>query len=296
MQRESFEHGREAMLRSDVIHALLQRDASGARNALLLLLSKNPDDNLVPALSVLVGALERPFAARLADPDALRHTYREMCHDICPTARLVFGDTESNAWLTLLWREFAEAAEPLPMGRADATILAAQLWINAQAWEAAQDAVRRVESWWSIPLTLGWMTEAQYHQHGLDAIWPMLAQLAWLSPTRLDVLMRRLADTSLIALRQAFDAGFDGVGGIDDLAWFPAWALIENPTLASFFATVPLSTQASPERTMRLILTLLNLERSGSHHELMERRKALQAANPAMFSAYMRTRTTNLVG
>ncbi|GAB7543347.1 hypothetical protein CS8_030190 [Cupriavidus sp. 8B] len=61
-----------------------------------------------------------------------------------------------------------------------------------------------------------WMTEAQYHQHGLEAIWPLLAELAWLSPSHLNILMQRLKDAYLTRLRKTFDASYEGDGTVDD--------------------------------------------------------------------------------
>ncbi|MCL2344693.1 MAG: hypothetical protein FWC58_02415 [Desulfobulbus sp.] len=291
MQLDIFEHSHDVALRNDVVNALQQRDVSSARNALQILLRENPGDDIAPALSILLETLEKPLPSHFADHDALRDAYREMYEGICPAARRVFGDAASNTWLRAVWKHLAQAAEPLPLRRADADIHAAQLWLHAQDWTAAQHAIKGIESWQRIPETLAWMIEAQYRQQGLDAIWPLLAELAWLSPPRLDALVRHLTDKSLTALRRIFDVEFEGFGSVDDLAWFPAWVLIEKPALASFLATTQQSTQTPPERAMRLILNLLHLERGGRHHEMMACRKALQDVNRALFSVYMKTRT-----
>ncbi|WP_268911852.1 hypothetical protein OOOCML_33735 (plasmid) [Cupriavidus necator H16] len=41
---------------------------------------------------------------------------------------------------------------------------------------------------------------------------------------------------------------------------------------------------------MRLVLELLNLERKGRHHDLVERCKALQSLHPSLFAKYMSSR------
>ncbi|EYS85870.1 hypothetical protein CF68_09020 [Cupriavidus sp. SK-4] len=73
------------------------------------------------------------------------------------------------------------------------------------------------------------MAETVYRLQGLEPAWPLLVELAWLSPKRLGGLMQSLGDPSLLALRRRFDANFDGDGTIEDLAWFPAWALTDKP-------------------------------------------------------------------
>jgi hypothetical protein len=56
----------------------------------------------------------------------------------------------------------------------------------------------------------------------VEHVWPLLTELAWLSPGRFAGLSQRLADLSLDALRRKFDANFEGSGQTADLAWFPA--------------------------------------------------------------------------
>ena len=74
------------------------------------------------------------------------------------------------------------------------------------------------------PMPLAWMTEARYRRQGVDAAWPLLVELAWLAPKRLDALLRVLADPLLNRLRRRFEDSFDAVvessDGRDGLAWF----------------------------------------------------------------------------
>lgn len=99
-----------------------------------------------------------------------------------------------------------------------------------------------------------------------------VAELAWLSAIRLDGLMQRLKASCLTTLRKTFDSRFEGDGAVEDLMWFPASALIDKPRVADMLRQTQQSTQSSPERAMRLLLELLNLDRHGRHHELVERR------------------------
>ncbi|MFP3656535.1 hypothetical protein SB777_37095, partial [Burkholderia sp. SIMBA_052] len=82
---------------------------------------------------------------------------------------------------------------------------AAPLFLLAARWAEASDAVSRVASWRRIPAPLCWMAEARYRLDGLDAAWPLLVELAWLSPSRFDQLSSRLGDACVNTLRRAFD-------------------------------------------------------------------------------------------
>ena len=69
-----------------------------------------------------------------------------------------------------------------------------------------------------------------------------------------------------------------------DLPAARAWALTERPALAQ-----P-SLQDAPERAMRLMLDLLNLEHQGRHDDLVSRRRQLRDLQPSIYQAYIKTR------
>jgi hypothetical protein len=134
------------------------------------------------------------------------------------------------------------------------------------------------------------MAEARYRIDGLDAVWSLLAELAWLAPKRFDALAQGLGDTSLEHLRKRFDASFEGEGNVADLARFPAWLLTDTPALARFIGQAKPSLQEAAERAMRLLLDLLELERRGRHHDLVARRRELRGLNAALYASYTATR------
>jgi hypothetical protein len=98
----------------------------------------------------------------------------------------------------------------------------------------ARHAVKRIVSWRRIPVPLAWMAEARYRADSLEPVWPLLTELAWLLPDRFAALSQRLPDVSLDGLRGKFDSNFEGSGQMADLAWFPAWVLLDKPGLATF--------------------------------------------------------------
>jgi len=289
-QLDLFEDSRDVMLRHDVLVALEQRDAAAGREALSRLAAEYPNDGLVPPLEILVRVLERPAYEPVTCHTALRDMCEAWCSPSEPAARRAFGDTAGIAWCRPLWRTIAEAASRLPFHREMPEWHAAPLWMRAADWAAAHESIHGIDSWRRIPVTLAWMAESVYRLEGLAAAWPLLAELGWLSPKKLGALMQTLGDSSLLALRRAFDANFDGEGTIEDISWFAAWAIAEKPGIATHLRACEPSTRTLPEQGMRIMLELLTLEREGRQHELVERRKVLRGLHPGLFDAYIRTR------
>jgi hypothetical protein len=289
-QLDLFAHSRDVMLRNDALQALQQRDAGRARAARVALAAEAPADPLLPALATVARELEHRDDAPFADHDALAAERRRLDRESAPAARHVFGGADADVWLRPLRRTLAQRADALPFVAARADDHAATLWLQAEDWAAAAAAVQRIESWRRIPAPLAWMLEARCRSDGIDACWPLLAELAWLAPQRLAALRPRLPDPLLQRPLERFDAEFDGDGSADDLAWFPAWLANAQPTLAPRLALAQPGLQGAPERGLRLTVELIGLERQGRHHELMQRRKALRELHAGLFSAYMATR------
>jgi hypothetical protein len=290
MQLDIFADSREVMLRNDVLDALLRRDASAARLAWETLRDDYPDDDTLAALDGLIGELGEDAAPLYADHQAMHACCRRLEAEIEPSARRLFGDAKAHAWLAPCWRSRARRAAGLPFCADASDYHAAALWLRAGDWAAAREVVEGIEAWRRIPAPLAWMTEVRYRAEGLEVAWPLLTELAWLSPRRFADLLTRLADALLDGLHRRFDAQFDGAGSLTDLAWFPAWLLIEKPCLAPSLRTAQSSRHASPERATRLLLQILDLERRGNQPELVKRRKALRGLHGGLYAAYMKTR------
>ena len=289
-QLDIFEHNRDVMLRNDVLQALEQRDARIARIAWQCLASELPHDRLLPALNVLTESLEQHSGAPLTDHDALAQARQWLSDQVAPAACQAMGQTPGQAWTLRLWQSLARRCTRLGFDPQRANDHAAALWLRGQDWAEVVTSVERIESWRRIPAPLAWMAEARCRQGQLDTCWPLLAELAWLSPGRLDALLRTAADPLLTRLYKKFGASFDGSGELADLAWFPAWVLVEAPALAPRLTLAQASQHSPAERGMRLLLALLGLERQARHHELVPGRRALRDLHAGLYSAYMATR------
>ena len=289
-QLDIFDHSRDTVLCNDVAAALERREPICARSALGVFAEEFPNHESLTPLSVLVTALEQPAAASFQDHECIRDARRALIEVIEPAAVRIFGVRAGAAWLVALWREMAQRASSLPFRPEHNDDHAAPLWLRAGDWSAANDAVAGIESWRRIPAPLAWMAEARYRVHDLDGAWGLLAELAWLSADRFDLLVKRLADPLLERLRKKFDATFEGHGDVRDLAWFPAWVLTEKPGLSRQLGEAQRSLHTEPEQAMRLLLELLGLERQGRQHDVVARRKALRDAHPSLYAAYLKTR------
>ncbi|PQV44144.1 hypothetical protein [Paraburkholderia sp. BL21I4N1] len=290
MQLDIFDDSRDVMLRNDVLSALQRHDAPGARSALQILTQEYPDDEALMAFDTLVTALEARCRVPFATQDTAFEVRETVLASVRPSAIRLMGERTALIWLAPFWDELAQRATSLPFRAAQPNAHAASLYLQAGNWKAAESAVTRIESWRRIPAPLMWMAECRYRLDGLEAALPLLAELAWLSPTRLDDLLRQLEDNSLNALRRAFDASFEGTGDIADLAWFPAWALIQKTGLAPLLKQTEPCRDTGPERAARLVLRLLALEREGRHHELMDSRRDLRDLHESLYRQYMKTR------
>ena len=290
MQLDIFEHSRDVMLRNDVVHALERRDGPAARVAWDTLARECPVDECLASLLLLVKAVEGCGQPVFRDHDALRHARLAQQNDIEPAAQRTFGDKAATAWLGPLWRELAQRAAPLAFRADHGEDHAAPLWLRAGDWMAAAEAVKCIESWRRIPAPLAWMVQARLKLYGLQATWGMLAEVAWLSPRRLDELVSHACDPSLQQLVDKFESSFDGTGDASDLAWFPAWVLTERPGLAAPMALAQPSQHSAPEKALRVMSELLGLERQGRHHDVVARRKTLRDLQASLYAAYMKTR------
>ncbi|WP_144155250.1 hypothetical protein [Paraburkholderia sp. BCC1885] len=289
-QLDIFDNSRDVMLRNDVIAALQNDDAAAAGRLLLVLVTEYPDDRSIAPLQTMLLPLEEATATPFVDHDAAAAARDQLLTRLEAAAVELLGRREAIAWLARRWKEMAYRAASLSFRPDRGDCHAAPFWLRAGDWTSAVSTVERIESWRRIPAPLAWMCEATYRLTGMEAAWPMMAELAWLSAERLDALARRLADPSLDALLARFSATFDGNGDTSDLCWFPAWALVEKTGIARWLAQAQPSRQLAPERAMRLILDLLNLERHGRHHDLVERRKVLRDLSSPLYATYMKTR------
>jgi len=299
MQLDLFAHSRDVMLRNDLATALTQRDAATSRSALAQWACEYPEDPGLAAARLLVAALVQAAESPPRPPPgstlAAARAYQRSV--LAPAAAAMLGSKDAQSWLKPLWRSLALQHAHVPWDPALPDQHAAPLWLAAADWAQAEQAAAGIASWRRIPVPLAWISEARYRlagPAGLDLIWPLLAELAWLAPPRLATLLQTLSDPLLDRLRTRFEEQSELLDQATDpvqaLAWFPAWVLTDNPALAALLAPAQAGQNTPPEQGLRLLVQLLHLERQGRHHDLMARRKALRDLCLPLYQAYMATR------
>ena len=196
----------------------------------------------------------------------------------------------AQEWLSPLWAELAAAIAKYPFDSGNESLHSAPLLLHAGRWADAAGRIESIDSWRRQPAPLAWMIEARCRLGGFDAIWPLLAELAWMAPRRAQALTPRLELPALDRLVRGFDAEFEGEGSPDDFSWLPAWALIADGRLAEGLRLAQDSAHTLPESCARVVLGLLALEHQGRHVELVENRRRLRDAHPSLFERYMQDR------
>jgi hypothetical protein len=297
MQLDIFNDSRDVMLRNDVLQALQQHDVPKAQSAWVALLHDYPGDEALAGLRVLADAqVERDQPSVnlvFTDHAGLRQARLNLLESIAPTALNLLGSEQAALWLRPFWQSLIARAVRLPFQADAESDHAVPMLLQVQDWQGALDAVARIESWRRIPAPLAWMAQAKLQLHGLRAAWPLLAELAWLAPKRLDALLQAAPEPILLRLKDQFEASFepfDGVDAAQDLAWLPAWVLTVQPRYAADLALAQPGQHSAPEQAMRLMINLLGLERQGRHHDIVQQRKNLRDLNAWLYSAYLQTR------
>lgn len=299
MQLDIFNDSRDVMLRNDLLQALQRRDLPKAQAAWQALQRDYPDDAILASAQVLLDALltharQASAPVPLAHHTALAQERLALLETVAPATQRLLGQAAADHCLRPLWQQLIDRAALLPFAANHEADHSAPMLLQLQDWQGAADAVAGIASWRRIPAPLAWMAQAKLHLHGLHAAWPLLTELAWLSPKRLDGLVQTSPDPLLQRLKDQFDANFEpdthATDAVRDAAWFPAWVLTQRPQEAAHLSQAQPGQHSAPEQAMRILVNLLGLEHQGRHHDIVAHRKSLRDLNGWLYGAYMRTR------
>ena len=285
-QLDLFADSEDVSRRNAVVAALLRRDAPHAGAAIEALRAALPTDSILGPASVLHEHLIAPSTA-VADHLSAASELQRLRETVLPAADHLFGSSSAAEWVSADWLALAERIAGLDFDGRWPDIHSAALLCMLSRWEAALALALRVPSWRRIAAPLSWVAKCRCHLEGLDAAWPLLAELAWLAPVRFAQLAPELPAPGLHRLQAVFEREFHST--VTDYAWFPAWSLIAYPNLHLVLASAK-SADSPPERCFRTVLDLLILERKGLQAEMIQKRKDLHAQHPDLFGFFMKTR------
>ncbi len=293
-QLDIFDDSRDVALRNDLAQALLDGDAANARRIADTLKAEFGVDRVLAPAERLIEHLRwrqsRAPAGGL-DVTAVLQARQRIDDDVATAATAVMGARVAAPWLADQWRWLAGQAGRIGWYADHADAHAAALYLRAQAWQPAAEAVSSIASWRRIPVPLLWMAQARWRGDGAEAACPLLAEALWLTPARAAALLQTLADRNLNRLVERFEEHFEPAAGSGaEWAWLPAFVLVDQPALAGPLSSATPAPQGAPGEAFQVMLALLRLERQGRHPEIVAHRAHLNALSAPLFSAYMCTR------
>ena len=293
MQFDLFVHSEDVLKRNAVVNALQAHDMSAMRLAIGQLRAMFPGDEALALFEGVFSAISRlehvaPSSAGIAEAVLLIETA------LRPSLGKLLGESGAWRWLIPLHARLAEMASPLPFLRRYAEAHAAPLFMKAGQLAPARAAVESIASWRQIPEPLAMMTEIALRENKAEEFWPMLAELAWIAPPLLKKLvyeLRAILPPVVQRCLREFDTEFcaDSVAEqqVDEMAWFPAWLLVEHGELLPVLRLAQ-SNDSPPARSAVLLVNLLLEERQGVRST--ERRQQLRTLSPTLFRNYMARR------
>lgn len=286
MQLDLFDDSRDVMLNNAVLTAFAAHDTDAVIQAVAALHAEFPQYDDLPRHRRLLEQLSDFW--RNLQPTGLQTRHRQLIETLLPLAGQLFGSARATVWVRPLWAALARTAGALDYDDAHPEIHAAPLWLAAEAPDRARSAIEKIPSWRRIPAPLAWMSEIEIRHGAPEAWWPLLAELAWLAPERLESLLVT-APVAVNRPKKQFLAEFENNGEHHDLAWFPAWLLIHHGELRDLLRPAQ-PAQNEPARAFCLLLDLLHLEKTGQQAALIPQRARLRALAPDLFADYMRSR------
>lgn len=286
MQLDLFPDWPDVILNNAMLTAFSAHDTDAVIQAVAALHDEFPKHRDLPGHRRLLEQLS-DFRRDL-HPDSLPTRYQQLVQTLLPLAGQVFGATQASRWARPLWAALAQTATALDCDSAHPEIHAAPLWLAAHAPGKARSAIESDPILAPHPRPLAWMSEIAITHGAAEAWWPLLAELAWLAPERLESLLAT-APVAVNRLKLQFLADFENNGEYHDLAWFPAWLLIHHGELRDLLRPAQ-PVQGDPARAFFLVLDLLHLEKTGQQAAQIPQRARLRALAPDLFADFMRSR------
>ncbi|MFQ5827874.1 MAG: hypothetical protein ACE5JD_01780 [Candidatus Methylomirabilia bacterium] len=288
-QLDLFLDGRDAFLVHEVVTSLVVRDRGRAESGLARLRDEHPFHPDLPALALLVAALNSPLpspathATLTADIEAVQHA-------LAPAARRLLGE-DAAIFLQPLWQALAVTAATLPFDEAHPR--AHRSWLCQQYgdWPAVRAAVEAEPDWAAKPCLRYRLGLARHHLGEPEAAIRLWLPLCWMEP----VLFARRAPTLPSAiLREGWNAFERAASFHESLAdttdaagWFPAWLLLRHRGLVHLFPADEVSDAGTAARAFHHLLSLVPLEGQGLSGALVRQRRALQQLSPGFFRHYI---------
>jgi len=288
-QLDLFLDGRDAFLVHEVVTSLVGRDRDRAETGLERLQDEHPFHPDLPALAVLVAALNSPppspttHASATAGIEALQQV-------LAPAARLLLG-ADAAAFLQPSWQTLAAAAASLPFNEVHARAHLSWLCQQYGDWAAVGAAVEAEPDWAARPRLRYRFGLARHHLGEPEAAIRLWLPLCWMDPQLFARRAPTLPSVVLCEGWQAFEraVSFDEwlADTTDPTMWFPAWLLLRHRGLVHLFQADEVPDAGTAARAFRHLLSLVPLESQGLSDAVVRQRRALQQLSPGFFRYYI---------
>ena len=290
-QLDIFLDSHEVTLANEVVAALCAHDSERTAQSIARLRAEAPQRPDLAVFDSLNAFLEltREIHTAGLDADALELTVEVLNTRIVPAAGIL--GSAAKGFLAFLWLQLARAATH-PFDRERPHLHAADLFLRAQAYDAAEAAAIGIAGADTDRAVLRWRAIARYRRAGLKAAREQIFAFAWYAPDAFPDLLRELGDSQLDKDWLAFKAEVEDSGN----AWLPAWYLLRHPAVSAEIGSepesgLPQAIESRPARQAFCLLTrILDLEKQGHSRTLIEYRARLKATDASFFAIYMRSR------
>ena len=288
-QLDLFLDGRDAFLVYEVVTSLVGRDRARAETGLERLRQEHPFHPDLPALALLVAALNEPLpsptthAGVTAGIEALQQA-------LAPAALLLLGE-DAATFLQPLWKALAATVASLPFDKAHPRAHLSWLCQQYGDWAAVRAAVEAEPDWTASACLRYRLGLARHHLGELEAAIRLWLPLCWMDPLLFARRAPTLPSTVLCEGWEAFEraVSFDQwlADTTDAAGWFPAWLLLRHRGLVHLFRADEVPDAGTAARAFRHLLSLVPLESHGLSDALVRERRALQQLSSGFFRYYM---------
>ncbi len=260
--------------------AILARNASGAGIALERLLTLDSGHETASDAGTLIAVLEAPSPE---GPDEGIEWLHALEREWRPAAVRLLGTGDGRDFLAPVWRSVGETLGPRPFDPVHPERHASWAYRQGRDWENLKRSVLGVPEHETTPVLLTRLAEAKYRLGDRTRAIRHWFALCWQAPA----VLRGLVDDPGFPdadVAAAWNAAQDqDVEPELSPEWFPAWMLLQEPSLAAGLA--PNHKNDGPRRAFDVVRDLLT-NRANAAHGIALRRE-LKALHPALLTGYL---------
>ena len=212
---------------------------------------------------------------------------------IAPDAWRLLG-ARARDLLVPLWRHLAAALGSTPYSPQAPQLHASHAWVEAQAWDEVRVSVLAEPQWWRhVPLAVRLIESGLRRRRRAEAVSAWF-QVCWHAPDQVSEAIESVNFPELDAIWQRFleaqeeSLAASGRQPALTAADFPAWMLLEEPTLASRLPPELPMGGSSGEDGYRLAHRWIATREGRLAAEEMRLRKTLKERQPALFQQLLR--------